>query len=46
MLKLAHYYMYHLNTFHLLKTDCVNQREGKSKKFIKSLTLISLKNNL
>ena len=30
-LKLARY-VYHLNTFHLLKTEGVNQREGRSKK--------------
>ena len=51
-LKLARY-VYHLNTFHLLKTDGVDQREGTSKKnikkcqeLIKIVTLTSLKNSL
>ena len=48
-------YVYHLNTFHLLKTEGVNLRvaEGTSKKaikkcqeFIKILILISLKSSL
>ena len=46
-------YVYHLNTFHLLKTEWVNQREGTAKKtikkyqeFINILTLILLENSL
>ena len=41
--KLAQY-MYHLNTFHLPKTEGVSQI--KDMEFIKILTLISLKNSL
>ena len=50
--KIVHY-MYHLNPFHLLKTESVNQREGTSEKnikkfqeFIKFLSLIWLKYSL
>ena len=50
--KIVHY-VYHLNSFHLLKTEGVNQREGTSEKntkkfqeFIKFLSLIWLKYSL
>ena len=50
--KIVHY-MYHLNPFHLLKTESINQREGTSEKnikkfqeFIKFLSLIWLKYSL
>ena len=53
-IKLARY-VYLLDTFYILETECVNRRaaEGTSKKntkksqeFIKMLTLIPLQNNL
>ena len=53
LIKLAQY-VYHLQKFHLLKTEGVNQTKGKRRhihtkkclEFMKILTLISLKNSL
>ena len=52
-MKLAQY-VYHLNTFHLLKTECqskggkgrIHKTIKKCQEFIKLLTLISLENSL
>ena len=46
-MKLAQH-VYHLNTFHLLKTESFKSTKdrGRIQDFIKILTLISLKNSL